>query len=180
MPRKGEKLSPEHLAKLQAGRRAKKGGGQATAPGVPEDGDRLANNRRPVQPKEATKPLISQGQVPNLTKKKKAGIVRDVPAVAKAIRGVNSSGEPTAIQEADYLKEKSTGASILITNQLPEQKEAIKRSLAKKPKRIPGATTDPNPPQKTVENIPSEDVKSLKVNPSAPFSFQALRQRLLC
>jgi hypothetical protein len=178
MPRKGEKLSPEHLAKLQAGRNAKKGGGQATAPGVPEDGDRLANNRRPVQPKEATKPLISQQ--PNLTKKKKAGVVRDVPAVAKAIRGVNSSGEPTAIQEADYLKEKSTGASILITNQLPEQKEAIKRSLAKKPKRIPGSTVDPNPPEKTVENIPSEDVKSLKVNPSAPFSFQALRQRLLC
>ena len=178
MPRKGEKLSAEHLARMQAGRRAKKGGGQATAPGVPEDGDRLANNRPLVQPKEATKPLISQQ--PNLTKKKKAGVVRDVPAVAKAIRGVNSSGEPTAIQEADYLKEKSTGASILITNQLPEQKEAIKRSLAKKPKRIPGATVDPNPPQKTVENIPSEDVKSLKVNPSAPFSFQALRQRLLC
>ena len=60
MPRKGEKLSAEHLAKLQAGRRAKKGGGQATAPGVPEDGDRLANNRPLVQPKEATKPLISQ------------------------------------------------------------------------------------------------------------------------
>ena len=178
MPRKGEKLSAEHLAKLQAGRRAKKGGGQATAPGVPEDGDRLANNRPLVQPKEATKPLISQQ--PNLTKKKKAGIVRDVPAVAKAKRGVNSSGEPTAIQEADYLKEKSTGASILITNELPGQKEAIKRSLAKKPKRIPGNTTDPNPPQKTVDNIPSEDVKSLHVNPSAPFSFAALRQRLLC
>ena len=178
MPRKGEKLSAEHLARMQAGRRAKKGGGQATAPGVPEDGDRLANNRPLVQPKEATKPLISQQ--PNLSKKKKAGVVRDVPAVAKAIRGVNSSGEPTAIQEADYLKEKSTGASILITNELPGQKDAIKRSLAKKPKRIPGATVDPNPPEKTVKNIPSEDVKSLKVNPSAPFSFQALRQRLLC
>ena len=178
MPRKGEKLSAEHLAKLQAGRKAKKGGGQSTAPGVPEDGDRLANNRPLVQPKEATMPLISQQ--PNLTKKKKAGVVRDVPAVASAKRGVNSSGEPSAIQEADYLKEKSTGPSILITNELPGQKDAIKRTLAKKPKRIPGATVDPNPPEKTVKNIPSEDVKSLKVNPSAPFSFQALRQRLLC
>jgi len=178
MPRKGEKLSAEHLAKMKAGRMAKKGGGQATAPGVPEDGDRLANNRPLVQPKEATKPMISQQ--PNLTKKKKAGVVRDVPAVASAKRGVNSSGEPTAIQEADYLRDRSTGASILITNELPGQKQAIKRTLAKKPKRIPGATTDPNPPQKTVDNIPSEDVKSLQVSQSAPFSFQALRQRLLC
>ena len=72
MPRKGEKLSAEHLAKLQAGRRAKKGGGQATAPGVPEDGDRLANNRALVQPKEATKPMISQQ--PNLTKKRRLGL----------------------------------------------------------------------------------------------------------
>jgi len=178
MPRKGEKLSAEHLAKLQAGRKAKKGGGQATAPGVPEDGDRLANNRPLVQPKEATMPMISQQ--PNLTKKKKAGVVRDVPAVAARKRGVNSSGAPTAIQEVDYIREKSTGASILITNELPGQKQAIKRTLAKKPKRIPGATFDPNPPEKTVENIPSEDVKSLQVSQSAPFSFQALRQRLLC
>jgi hypothetical protein len=178
MPRKGEKLSAEHLAKLQAGRNAKKGGGQATAPGVPEDGDKLANKRPLVQPKEATKPMISQQ--PNLTKKKKAGVVRDVPPVASAKRGVNSSGQPTAIQEADYLRDTSTGASILITNELPGQKQAIKRTLAKKPKRIPGASVDPNPSEKTVDNIPSKDVKSLEVNSSAPFSFQALRQRLLC
>ena len=179
MPRKGEKLSPEHLAKMQAGRKARKGGGQATASGVPEDGDRLANDRPLVQPKEATKPMISQQ--PNLTKKKKAGIVGDVPPVNRRQRGgANSSGAPQAIQEANYLKDKSTGPSILISNELPGQKDAIKRSLAKKPARIPGATVDPNPPEKTVDNIPSEDVKSLHVKPSAPFSFAALRQRLLC
>lgn len=70
MPKKGEKLSPEHLAKLQAGRKARKGGSQATAPAKPEDGERLTASAPLRQPKEATTPLIAQGQVPNLTKKK--------------------------------------------------------------------------------------------------------------
>jgi len=166
---------------MKAGRTAKKGGGQATAPGVPEDGDRLANKRKAVAPKEATQPLINAGQVPNLTKKKKAGVVEGVPAVAGGTRGgVRSSGKTASAQDASYLKNESIGPSILISSELPGQKEAIKRTLSKKVARIPGATVDPNPPEKTVKNIPSEDVKSLQANPSAPFSFAALRQRLLC
>lgn len=180
MPRKGEKLSAEHLAKMKAGRIAKKGGPQATAPGVPEDGEKLANNRKAVAPKEATQPLIASGQVPNLTKKKKAGIVEGVPAVVRKKRGVQSSGEPASIQDADYIKNENTGASALISNQLPGQAQAIKKSLAKKVPKIVGNTYDENPPEKTIDNIPSEDVKSLSVKESAPFSYAALRQRLLC
>ena len=72
MPRKGEKLSAEHKAKMMAGRVAKTGA-SATSPARPMDGERLANKRKPKGSFEATKPLISEGQVPNLTKKKLGG-----------------------------------------------------------------------------------------------------------
>jgi hypothetical protein len=180
MPKKGEKLSPEHLAKLQAGRKAKKGGSQATAPAKPEDGDRLTSHLALKQPKEATQPLIAQGQVPNLTKKKKANIVEGEPPVVRRRGGVQSSGEPAAIQDGDYLKNSNTGASILISNELPGQRKAIKRSLEKKIPKLPNEKFDADPPNTTVDSVKGVDMASLTPNPKAPFSFAALRSRLLC
>ena len=178
MPRKGEKLSSEHLAKMMAGRNAKKGGGHATAPGLPKDGAALTSGKRLTEPAEATKPMISQQ--PNLTKKKKANLVEVVPAVVRRKRGVQSSGVPASVQDATYIKDDYTGVSENVTFQLPGQAKAIQKALAVKVPKIVGQTFDPVPPTKTVDNIPSEDVKSLKVNKAAPFSMNALRQRLLC
>ena len=179
MPRKGEKLSAEHKAKMMAGRVAKRSE-SATSPARPMDGERLANKRKPKGSFEATKPLISEGQVPNLTKKKLGGLVEEEKPVVRRKRGVQSSGEPASIQDANYIRDSNTGPSAAITFQLPGQKQAIKKALATKVPKIVGQTVDANPPDKTVENIPSVDVKSLEVKPSAPFSMAALRQRLLC
>lgn len=179
MPRKGEVLSAAHKAKMMAGRIAKKGS-SATAPGKPEDGERLANGRNVKGSFEATKPLISEGQVPNLSKKRLNALVQEEKPVVRRKRGVQSSGEPAAVEDASYIVDRNTGPSAVITYQLPGQKQAIKDSLAVKVPKLPGQTEDPDPPNKTVENIPSEDVKSLKVKPAAPFSMAALRQRLLC
>ena len=180
MPKKGEKLSPEHLAKLQAGRKARKGGSQATAPAKPEDGERLTASAPLRQPKEATTPLIAQGQVPNLTKKKKANIVEGEPSVVRRAHGVQSSGEPASIQDMNYIKNESTGASILISNELPGQRKAIKRSLDKKVPKLPNEKYDADPPNVTIDSLKGIDMASLTPNPKAPFSFAALRSRLLC
>ena len=106
--------------------------------------------------------------------------MEEVKPVVRRKRGVQSSGEPASIQDANYIRDSNTGPSAAITFQLPGQKQAIKKALATKVPKIVGQTVDANPPDKTVENIPSVDVKSLEVKPSAPFSMAALRQRLLC
>ena len=179
MPRKGEKLSAEHLAKMNAGRIAKRGGGHATAPGVPAGGEKLSMDKKLTQPKEATQPMISQQ--PNLTKKKKNNLVQDIPKVASRKKGITTAGVPASVQDASYVVDSYTGASENVTFQLPGQVEAIKKTLAVKVPKIVGQTFDPSGgPDKTIKNIPSTDVKSLEVNKKAPFSMQALRERLLC
>jgi hypothetical protein len=182
MPKKGEKLSAAHLAKMLAGRKAKKGGPQATAPKLATPGTNSGKGTKNVSSAgEATKPLISQGQIPNLTNKKLNNVVEDSAKVkvAPRKRGVKAAGVPTSIQAQQVTVNSNTGPSALISNELPGQMEVIKKVLKRDIPNIVGNTVDASPPQKTVDNIPSVDAKSLEGN-KVPFSFNALRQKLMC
>ena len=179
MPKKGEKLSKEHLAKMMAGREARK---RANATKEPEEipGTKSGKGtRKPKAPAEATKPI----QVGSLTEKKVEAIVpasQKKPVIRR--RGVQPSGETKSTEAQQAVVNTNTGPSALITNELPGQKEAIKAVLAETKKsgsEIKSEPVDPSPPNKTVDLIPSTDTKSLK-GTTTPFSIQALRNRLLC
>jgi hypothetical protein len=151
MPKKGEKLSPEHLAKMKAGRermKAMKGSG--------------------------TNPIESQ--VPNVTNKKIANVVDNSLAAPVPTRsGVQASGE-TKIQEvSDAVRNDYTGPSAAISNQLPGQKAEIEKQLSLKVKKV----SNPKPAKrsKTVEGQKTDDPKAIDAR--APFSFAALRMKLL-
>ena len=183
MPKKGEKLSPEHLAKMKAGRDAKKRPSatpdDALIPGTKSG----KGTMRPMAMKEATKPLIGARQVSNLTKCKKNSLIENsAKEPVRKTRGVQPSGEPMTMESQTAVVNRNTGPSTVISNQLPQQKEAIKAVLAETKKsgsKIKSEAVDPSPPNKTVDEIPSTDTKALEGN-KTPFSFQALRNRLLC
>ena len=177
--RKGEKLTDEHKAKMMAGRMAKK---RANATKEPEQipGTKSGKGtKKPVAPAEATKPI----QVGALTEKKvEAVLEHSEKKPVRRTKGVQPSGRSMSGEAQQAVVNTNTGPSTLISNELPGQKEAIKAVLAETKKsgsKIKSEPVNPSPPNKTVDEIPSTDTKSLK-GTTTPFSIQALRNRLLC
>jgi hypothetical protein len=154
MPKKGEKMSEEHRKKMSEGRK------KATA-----------------LRKAAPKTQIIANQVPNApvnpatVEKKVLENPEDKPEAT--LKGVQSSGETKKMEAQDFLATENTG-NIAISNQLPGQKEEIKKQLKKKLPKL--APVDPKPPQETADNLKTNDPKAIEAR--APFSFNALRMKL--
>jgi len=153
MPKKGEKLSDEHKAKMKAGaKKARETGIRKTKP----------------------KTLIIPNQVPALPSnpandEKVIKNPEDAPVAER--KGVQSSGETKKMEAQDFIANRNVGPSAAITTQLPGQKEQIKKELKRKlPKLSP---VDPNPPEKTIKGLKTNDPKAVEAK--APFSFNALR-----
>ncbi len=95
----------------------------------------------------------------------------------KSKSGVNRTGKTHAENDLDYLENKNIGEGQDLSAQLPGQKEKIEKSLKKKPAKK--LVTVGNGEDKTVENLKTDDAVAIDGG-STQFSFQALRNRLLC
>jgi len=93
-------------------------------------------------------------------------------------KGLSSSGKPKRNNDNDLLVNQETGMMTLET-MLPGQKESIKKLLRKNKKLDPLApVSNPNPKDKTVEDVKHHvpDIKAVEAR--APFSFSAVRKLL--
>ena len=109
-------------------------------------------------------------------------IVKDVIKKKKEVekKGVNRTGKSTAENYTDMLINSNTGPSAEISAQLPDQKEKIAKSLARgrKNKKDTFIETE-TAPDKTIKNMKTDDAIAIE-GENVQFSFQALRNRLLC
>ena len=109
-------------------------------------------------------------------------IVKDVLKKKKEVKtkGVNRTGKSTAENYTDMLINSNTGPSAEISAQLPDQKEKIAKSLARgrKNKKDTFIETE-TAPDKTIKNMKTDDAIAIE-GENVQFSFQALRNRLLC
>jgi hypothetical protein len=154
MPKKGQTLSPEMKAKMSEGRK-KASALRKAAPKTQMIANQIPN--APVNPATVEKKVLENPE--------------DKPEAVK--KGVQSSGETKKMEAQDFLATENTG-NIAISNQLPGQKDEIKKQLKKKLPKL--APVDAKPPEKTVEGLKSNDPAAITAR--APFSFNALRRKL--
>ena len=98
-------------------------------------------------------------------------------AVVRETKGVNRSGKTLAENDLNYLENSNIGEGQDLSAQLPGQKEKIEKALKKKP--VNKLVTVGNGEEKTIDGLKSEDVPSIEGG-NVQFSFQALRNRLMC
>jgi len=154
MPKKGVALTAEQKAKMAEGRK-----------------------KASALRKEKPKTTIIPNQVANLPANPatvEKTVLENPESKPEAVKkGVQSSGETKKMEAQDFLATENTG-NIAISNQLPGQKEEIKKQLKKKLPKL--APVDAHPPTETVSNLKTDDPKAIEAR--APFSFNALRRKL--
>jgi hypothetical protein len=157
MPKKGEKLSDEHRAKMAEGRRKKRESGLKTAPPKTEI---IANQlpSAPVNPATVAHKTVENPEANPVVDRK----------------GVESSGLTKKVEAQQFIMNSNLGPSSAITAQLPGQAEQIKKSLKVKVPKL--APVEPKPVETTVAKLKTDDPKAIEAR--APFSFNALRLRL--
>ena len=153
MAKKGEKLSDEQKKKMAEGRK------KASALRKEKPKTTIIDSQVAAMP---SNPANDEKVIPN---------PEDKPEVSR--KGVESSGETKAMEGQRFLATQNTG-NIAISAQLPGQKEEIKKSLKKAVPKL--APVDPKPPQKTADNLKTDDPKAITAR--APFSMNALRMKL--
>jgi hypothetical protein len=153
MVKKGEKLSEEQRKKMADGRK------KAAALRKEKPKTTIIDNQVASLP---SNPANDEKVIPN---------PEDKPEVSR--KGVESSGETKAMEAQNFLANQNTG-NIAISAQLPGQKAEIKKSLKKAAPKL--APVDPKPPQKTADNLKTDDPAAITAR--APFSFNALRRKL--
>ena len=95
----------------------------------------------------------------------------------KKRRGVRSSGLTAGAATAEFLANDNTMGGGAASAQLPGQKKRLKETLAKKEDEAKIVTVGEGE-ERTLEGMKTDDPAA--VEGRAPFSFQALRNRLLC
>ena len=157
MPKKGEKLSDEHKAKMREGARKKREAGVKTTPPKTQI---IANQlpSAPVNPATVAHKVVEDPEAN--------------PVVAR--KGVESSGITSKMAAQQFIANSNLGPSAAITAQLPGQAEQIKKSLKVKVPKL--APENPKPVDTTVVKLKTDDPKAIEAR--APFSFNALRMRL--
>lgn len=135
-----------------------------------------------AMPPDPESNATSKIDVPNLPSKENRKKIVDDPEVlpeAKGPKDLSTTGRTKKIDDNVMLTNKESGSQ-LISNQMPGQKESIKKVLRKnKTENTPEAPAPvPNPPEKTVKNLVHHvpDVKAIEAR--APFSFSAVRKLL--
>jgi hypothetical protein len=98
-----------------------------------------------------------------------------VPEAKKS--GVQSSGVTKKEEATDFIENKNTGMSAVVTAQTSEQKKELQKAL-KQAKATPKIVTVREGTDETIENMKTDDAPAIEAR--APFSIQSLRNRLLC
>lgn len=179
MVRKGEKMSPEHLAKMMAARKVSQD--KRKAAGEPLRRKKVkalvaaSTEADLALPPAATKPLLKEVIVqPKVRGKKILKNPEDAPVAVK--KGVKASGETKKQEAADFVKNTNTGMSAVVSNQLSGQKKELKKAL-KTASEMPKLSDTAAPQDKTIAGLKTNDPAA--VEGRAPFSIQALRNKLL-
>jgi len=104
--------------------------------------------------------------------------VRNAAKVPEAKKsGVQASGMTKKEEATDFIENKNTGMSAVVSAQTAEQKDALKKAL-KKAKATPKIVEVGEATDATIENMKTDDAPAIEGR--APFSIQALRNKLLC
>lgn len=93
-------------------------------------------------------------------------------------KGVSATGKTNAANAASEIVNENTGMSAVVSAQLPGQKEEIEMALKKNKKTPKDVVHVGDGSEKTIDGLKSDDPKAIEGK--APFSIQALRNKLLC
>jgi hypothetical protein len=104
--------------------------------------------------------------------------VKKASAVPEAKRaGVQSSGVTKKEEAGDFIENKNVGMTAVVSAQSAEQKKELEKAL-KRAKATPKIVTVREGEDETIDNMKTDDAPAIEAR--APFSINALRQRLLC
>ena len=206
MPRftKGSPEAKEWAAKMKAAKTAKKSkavteGAKAEAMKVVADSHEptyhvkkaptrkggaapeVTRNADPIVPPAAgTKPLEAaggKGSRAQLIKKEEPVVKEEVKKPVVKRKGVKSSGLTAGAATQDFLMNDNDMGGGAASGQLPGQRQRLKKTLQKQEGEVSIVTVG-NGEERTIEGMKTDDPRA--VAGLAPFSFQALRNRLLC
>jgi len=132
-----------------------------------------------IPPAKDTKSLEAAGGVGSRAENAMAkGKIKNAEAVpVKKRRGVKSDGLTAGASTQEFLVNENVMGGGAGSGQLPGQKKRLKQTLAKKEGEEKIVTVGEGE-ERTLEGMKTDDPKA--VAGLAPFSFQALRNRLLC
>ncbi len=135
----------------------------------------------PIMPPAAgTKPLEAaggRGSRAQQIKKDEKVVTEEVKEPVKKRRGVKSSGLTAGVETQEFLVNDNVMGGGAASAQMAGQKERLKKTLKAKPEEVKVVTVGEGE-ERTLEGMKTDDPKA--VSGDKPFSFQALRNRLLC
>jgi hypothetical protein len=141
----------------------------------------VTRNADPIVPPAAsTKPIEAAGgagsRAQNI-KDTKPEVENAGEKPVKKRRGVKSSGLTAGVATQEFLVNDNVMGGGAASAQMPGQKKRLKETLAKKDEEVKVVTVG-NGEERTIEGMKTDDPEA--VSGRAPFSFQSLRNRLLC
>ena len=140
----------------------------------------VTRNHDPVVPPAAgTKPLEAGGGAGSRGQATmaKPEVENAGAKPVKKRRGVKSDGLTAGAATTDFLANDNVMGGGAASAQMPGQKKRLKKTLEKKPEEAKVVTVGEGE-ERTLEGMKTDDKPA--VSGQAPFSFQALRNRLLC
>jgi len=153
--------------KKRGGKKAPTGAGGASEV-TTRAGDEL------LPPKAKLTQIDNQG----ITKKAKTVVEPEAhPEKKPGRKGITRSGKTVGAEVTEDIVNRNTGPGGLINARLADQKEEIKAEL-KSAKKTPKVVLVGEGQEKTIDGLKSNDPDAIEGK--APFSIQALRNKLLC
>lgn len=140
----------------------------------------VTRNADPIVPPAAgTKPLEAGGGAGSRAQKemKRPEVENAGEKPVKKRRGVRSSGLTAGVATQEFLVNDNTMGGGAATAQLAGQKKRLKKTLEKQEGEVSVVTVG-NGEERTIEGMKTDDPKA--ISGEKPFSFQSLRNRLLC
>ena len=169
-------MSAEHEVK----RRQRKGKGMTGATMAVPEGGVNASLPPPAANKSVTKPIDSAGGIGSkaegLKKKPEVEDAAKVPE-KKGKKGLARSGKTVKADTVQELEDRNLGDGGALAPAYAGQKAGIKKQLEQNRKTARVVSVGEGE-EKTIDGMKTDDPKA--VSGSAPFSYQALRNRLLC
>jgi hypothetical protein len=108
---------------------------------------------------------------------KKPRVVNAAKVAERKVKGVGTSGLTNKEEAGEFMKNKNTGMSAVVSAQSAEQVKEIKKAL-KQAKATPKIVKVREGEDETIDNMKTDDAPAIEAR--APFSIQALRNKLLC
>jgi hypothetical protein len=173
LKRKEKKVAKEPVAKAMTKAKGRK---RSESLSSQEESERAMKDKAVEMPpsvKNDTKMI----DVPEIDKRKR--VLKNPESIPeqKGKGGVTRTGKTVQENDLNYLENNNIGEGQDISAQLPGQKEKIEKALKKKPAKK--LVTVGNGEEKTIDGMKTDDAVAIEGG-KTQFSFQALRNRLLC